>query len=558
MAARRLTVAIARPASAWERRAPLVPEAVRAMVARGVEVLVAPSSARAFSDAEYAVAGATITDDHAGAAPDLVLTVSPPEPGSLLPDTTYATFSHTRKAPATCAGLLAEAAEKRVRLLDYELLTEGGVRGAPRLVSFSRSGGHVGMINTFGGLGSHLLSQGYTTPFLNAPQAWMLESLWEARARVFAMGEAIARHGVPAPIGPLVFAFMGDGNVSRGARDVFELLPHEYVAPADLPALLKAPPSDASHKVFGVVVRRSDALQHVAGHGAVGATGGDLDQHGGGGASSFDEAKYLEDPRAFSTAPFATGVAPHASVLVNALDWDARYPRWLTAAQLRANAGSGGSGSRLLMVSDLSCDPHGAVDLGAGRLSTSSAPYFSADPTTSLAYEDVDGSRTTVMAVPALAQQIPREASEAFSAQLAPLLPGMLAMASGEHEGAELRAAEVTTASGALSKGFEYIEAALASRERANGNGKGTGGGATVCLSGHLFDSGLINRALDLLEQEQPEFNIRGFDGNDDGTTSCTFELGACSDAAADATIAKLEKLSGAIITAQATLTMRR
>ena len=74
------------------------------------------------------------------------------------------------------------------------------------------------MVNTFAGRGSHLLSRGFTTPFLSAPQSYMAESYWDARSAVWHLGERIRRFGLPAPIGPLVFAFMGDGAVSRGAR----------------------------------------------------------------------------------------------------------------------------------------------------------------------------------------------------------------------------------------------------------------------------------------------------------------------------------------------------
>ena len=341
-------------------------------------------------------------------------------------------------------------------------------------------------------------------------------------------------------------------QVSRGAREVFELLPHAYVAPADVAELVARPPADSQHKLFGVVVRPEDALSSSSD------------------GSTFDAAAYRADPSSFTTAPFALGVAPHASVLVNALNWDARYPRWLSADALRAAVSKGGgggeAGSRLLMVSDLSCDPHGAVDLGAGRLSSSSAPYFSADAQTSLTFDDLDGRRPTMMAVPALAQQIPREASTAFSAMLTPLVPAMLAASAGSDGGGdaaltpELRAAAVTTTDGALAPRFEYISAALAAASRANGPGDGTAEsgsgnhGTAVCLTGHLFDSGLINRALDLLEHEQLSFSIRGFDTHDDGTTSCTFEFDGGTAASALA-VEKLEKLSGAMaVTAQASV----
>ena len=41
----------------------------------------------------------------------------------------------------------------------------------------------------------------------------------------------ISSHGLPDDFSPCVFAFTGNGNVSRGAQEVFEYgLPHEWVA----------------------------------------------------------------------------------------------------------------------------------------------------------------------------------------------------------------------------------------------------------------------------------------------------------------------------------------
>ena len=38
---------------------------------------------------------------------------------------------------------------------------------------------------------------------------------------------------------PLIFAFTGNGNVSKGIREIFEQLPHHYVTIDDLPTLNK-------------------------------------------------------------------------------------------------------------------------------------------------------------------------------------------------------------------------------------------------------------------------------------------------------------------------------
>jgi saccharopine dehydrogenase (NAD+, L-lysine-forming) len=50
---------------------------------------------------------------------------------------------------------------------------------------------------------------------------------------------------------PLVVGFIGYGNVSSGAQEIFDLLPHESVAPADL-ALL---PPDETGRLYKVVFK---------------------------------------------------------------------------------------------------------------------------------------------------------------------------------------------------------------------------------------------------------------------------------------------------------------
>lgn len=52
-------------------------------------------------------------------------------------------------------------------------------------------------------------------------------------------GYEIALNNMPRSLGPLVFVFTGTGNVSQGAQELFEHLPHEYVDVATLPKVVK-------------------------------------------------------------------------------------------------------------------------------------------------------------------------------------------------------------------------------------------------------------------------------------------------------------------------------
>lgn len=73
-------------------------------------------------------------------------------------------------------------------------------------------------------------------------------------------------------LGPLVFVFTGSGNVSRGAQELFEHLPHEYVDASTLPKVAQKGRKFSSvpfdlffsiselNKVYGCVVTRADHM----------------------------------------------------------------------------------------------------------------------------------------------------------------------------------------------------------------------------------------------------------------------------------------------------------
>jgi alpha-aminoadipic semialdehyde synthase len=78
-----------------------------------------------------------------------------------------------------------------------------------------------------------------------------------------------------------------------------------------------------------------------------------------GGKGGFDRAEYRHFPERYRPI-FHERVAPYVSVLVNGMYWDHRYPRLLTKSQMRDLAIMGRS--RLLAVSDISCDVEGSLE----------------------------------------------------------------------------------------------------------------------------------------------------------------------------------------------------
>ena len=57
---------------------------------------------------------------------------------------------------------------------------------------------------------------------------------------------------MPDSIGPMTFVFTGSGNVSQGAQEIFQELPHEYVPPS---MLAKVAEKGSKNKLYACEVR---------------------------------------------------------------------------------------------------------------------------------------------------------------------------------------------------------------------------------------------------------------------------------------------------------------
>jgi len=492
--------------SKWERRAPLTPAHVARIAADGIRVLVQPSAKRVFSDAEYAAAGATIAEDLSPAA--TILGVKQPPLGALLPDHTHMFFSHTIKGQPENMPLLDEALTKRVRLIDYECVRRSGHESAVRTIAFGELAGKVGIISGLRGLGLRLLSLGHSNALLGVGPPHTYHSYdVDACHALAATGRQIREHGLPACYAPMVIAIAGTGNVSRGAVHALNSLNGEgtgakvmeWVSPRELAALtvLVGQSGEHQHKIYGVVLGVEDVVQRNDG-------------------GAFSKEEYYEHPERFSST-FHSAIAPHISMLVTAMYWDRRFPRLLSAEQLRA-LGPDGS-RRLLAVADLTCDVDGAVE-ALTRTSTIDEPFYMHDVLFGReAGVGTDGPGLLLLGVDILPAELPREASAHFGDCLLPFV-GPLAHCHGAADPLppELEAATITLG-GRLTPQFEYIDGLrrLAQRHDASEAAQEGGGapeelalqGSTVlCLRGHLFDSGLINSALDTVEAAKGRFDL--------------------------------------------------
>ncbi|KAJ3014576.1 hypothetical protein HKX48_005081 [Thoreauomyces humboldtii] len=438
----------------WERRVPLMPEHVERLVKEaGAKVYIQPSTKRVVPDEKYELAGATITSDLSVA--DIIVGVKEVPIDQLIADKTYLFFSHTHKGQPYNMPLLQAVLDKRIRLIDYELMTNEHSR---RLVQFSRFAGYAGMIDSMHGLGHRLLALGYGNPFLAIGMSYEYRTLADARLDVTRTGQVIMDDGLPRQMGPMTFVFTGDGEVARGAMHVFKCLPHEWVSPDELKELHRSGSWD-HHKVYGCQVKAKDYLVRKDGW-------------------KYDRDHYREHPEQYMSV-FHEKVAPYTSVLVNGIFWDARYPRLLTNDQATKLANE--DRLNILSIADVSCDINGSLEF-MGRSSTIDNPYFMYDPVTGKTHNDMEGRGVQIMSIDNLPTELPLEASEYFSNALYPFVNQLV---TGNFDHPVLKRATIATAEGKLAPGRKRLADVLTK----HGEGAKVSASQRVLLLGSGFVS---------------------------------------------------------------------
>ncbi|MCG6922047.1 MAG: hypothetical protein LJF15_13340 [Acidobacteria bacterium] len=381
----------------WERRAPLTPDAVRQLSSQGVEVLVERFAGRVFPDAAYAEAGAALDGDVRDC--EVVLGIKEMPTRCFRPGGAYFFFSHTIKGQPYNMDMLRSLVERGCTLLDYELVTDAEGR---RLIFFGRFAGIAGMIDTLWALGRRLDALGHRTPFQELKPTHEYPDLGTAKAAVSRIGQRIATEGLPEFLRPMVVGFTGYGHVSRGAQEVFDLLPHIGVTPDRLEDFMEQ--GGAPGEVLAKVVYKEEHLVEP------------VDA-----ARPFDLQHYYDHGEQYRSR-----FGPHLrwlTVLVNGIFWAPEYPKLADAEQLRSLF-SGVEAPRLFVVGDITCDVDGSLactvrDTGPGD------PVYVYDPATRTATSGFEGPGLAVMAVGNLPCELPREASETFSEALLPFIPAL-------------------------------------------------------------------------------------------------------------------------------------
>jgi len=431
--------------SVWERRAPLSPAHVKKLVKDGARVLVQPSNRRAYPMQAYTNAGAQIKEDIGEAS--VIMGVKQVPVDALIPNKTYCFFSHTIKGQEANMPMLDACLEKNIRLLDYERMCDE--RGQ-RVVAFGKYAGVAGMINIMHGMGLRLLALGHHTPFMHIGPAHNYRNSEMARQAVRDAGYEISLGMCPRSLGALTFVFTGSGNVSQGAQEIIQELPHEYVPP-DM--LHKVAEHGARNKVYICEVSRPDYLER---------------REGGG----YNAEEYEEHPERYIST-FATKIGPYVSCLVNGIYWAVNSPKLLTLPDakrllqpvsqpwLPQTAGSPPLPQRLIALCDISADPGGSIEFMT-ECTTIDSPFCLYDADQHKDAVSFRGPGVLVCSIDNMPTQLPRESTDFFGSLLFPYVYNMLQSNADrpfeQQPFHPIVKGAVIASNGKLTPNFEYID----------------------------------------------------------------------------------------------------
>ncbi len=376
----------------WERRVPLIPEHLAKLkMEHGIDTIIQPFERRAFLESEFTEIGVKIQEDLSD-APVVFAVKEIPIP-LLQNDKTYIFFSHTIKGQDYNMPLLQKLMDLNATLIDYEAITN---EDGKRLVFFGKYAGLAGMIDALYGYGIRLKNLGYETPLLKLKPAYEYKSVEEAKEEIAKVGKEIEENGMAVDKAPFVFGFMGYGNVSQGAQEIFDVLPHKVIAPDELKNL-----DNKFNNLFYKVIFKEEHLVEPKNP-----------------EDKFELMDYFTHPEKYKSK-FEEYI-PYMSLLVNAIYWTEASPRFLTKQYFKTK-----DEHKLDVICDITCDIDGAVDF-TYKSTPSDNPAYVYNPKDDSFTDGYEGEGILDIAVDNLPTELPRNSSIEFSNALNQFVAGIV------------------------------------------------------------------------------------------------------------------------------------
>jgi len=381
-----------------DKRVPFTPEQCLEIIETypGVELVVQPSQIRAYEDSEYTAKGILLQEDLSDC--DVLFGVKEVNIEDLIPNKTYFFFSHTYKQQPYNAKLLRAVLDKKIRLVDYEVLTNPK---GQRLVAFGR---YAGIVGAFNGL-----------------RGW---SLWKENRTLKKASDCLDRLEMNEQASsfssskPLKIILTGKGRVASGAVETLQAAGISEVSPKEF----------LENTYLESIYTQLDVTDYITRE------------------EPFTKADFYSDPTGYSSNFMR--FAKVADMYIAGHYWDSRAPFIFSREEARSPDFS------IQIIADISCDIDGPV---ASTLepSTIANPFYGYDTKKETKVDFGTDNSIGVMAVDNLPCELPRDASIDFGRDLIDkVLPSLLIE---DSEGVIFRASE-TNLKGELTEAYAYLK----------------------------------------------------------------------------------------------------
>ena len=379
-----------------DSRAPLSPAQIAKLRARGVDIVVQPSAGRIYKDQEFTDLGIPLVEDISDR--ELLLGVKEVPVDLLIPGKTYCFFAHVAKQQPYNQKLMRALLDKRIRMIDYEYLTDAQGK---RLIAFGFWAGMVGAHNA-------MWTYAQRTGAFALPR---LKDVFDYHAAK----EVYEELTLP----PVRVVLTGTGRVGKGAAQVLRDMGLEEIDPEDYLA-------GEGESVF-TILRVQDYARRKDG-------------------KEFSKKDFYQNGH-----HFVSNFAPYAAVsdvFINGIFWDGVAPAFFTAEEMTS------PDFRIQVIGDVTCDIAPAASVPSTLYATTIAePVFGYNPATRTAGEPYLSHTIDVMSIDNLPSELPRDASAAFGKVfIDKILPEF-----GKEESAILERATITNG-GQLGPHFAYLE----------------------------------------------------------------------------------------------------
>jgi len=363
-----------------------------------LDIIVQPSKIRAYRDNSYVKHGLTLNEDLSDC--DVLIGVKEVNIDDLIPNKKYLFFSHTYKMQPYNRDLLQAIIEKKIQLIDYELLTD---KNNKRLVAF---GYYAGIVGAYNGLRAWGIKN----------DVFKLKPAHDCHDKV-ELEKQLKTIRFKKPIKILI---TGKGRVAIGADEIMELS-----------GIKKVSVDDYLNKEFDITVYSQ-------------ATVADYNKHKSN--KEFSKKEFYNDASDF-VSDFEK-FAKSTDLFIASHYWDSKAPFLFSRDDAKEDD------FRIKMIADISCDIDGPV-ASTLRPSTIVSPFYGYDPNREAECDFEDENSIGVMAIDNLPCELPRDASDYFGGELIKnVIPALM----GDDPDNIIERASETDLSGNLMPNFKYLE----------------------------------------------------------------------------------------------------